>query len=292
MEQTVYADIFFLINFSMDFLALFLAARLLERPMALARFVFAAAFGGIYACVALFLATNSIVGLLIDAFACVLMALIATFRRSEIKSSLIFSLVFSAVSILLGGVMTALFNVFNKIGFYKFFGEEAQSDGISVWLFAILAVISGIIALFGGRFFKRRSARKRGSVEIFYAGASVRLSCFCDSGNLLREPISQLPCVIVDTEAVGSIFPRSFLEAACFGDISRLSERERSRVRVIPATSAVGESVLVGIRVDSLRIDFGKGFTSVEAYVVPSREGLLANGIKAIVPSELAFGAA
>ena len=59
MEQTVYIDLFFLINFSMDFLGLFLAAKLLERSKRLLRLALAAIFGGIYACVALISPLNA-----------------------------------------------------------------------------------------------------------------------------------------------------------------------------------------------------------------------------------------
>lgn len=292
MEQTVYADIFFLINFSMDFLSLFIAAKLLERPIGASRFALASLFGGVYACVALFLPLGSVFSFLADALACVLMAFIATLKRRELKSALIFSLVLSAVSILLGGAMTALFNLFNKIGVYRIFGDGAQSDGVSVWFFAILAIISGAIAFLGGGFFKRRAVRRQGRLEISYLGKSLTLPCLCDSGNLLREPISNLPCVIVDADAARAIFPQSFIEAVYSCDISKLSEREQSRVRLVFASSAVAESALVAIRVDSLRLDFGKGKTTVNAYLALSREKIFADGMKALVPCELAFGTA
>ena len=292
MEQTVYADIYFLINFSMDFLSLFLAAKLLDRRVALLRFILSATFGGLYACIALFLPFSGIFSFFVDAVACVLMVLIATARRRQIKDTLIFSLVLGAVSILLGGAMTALFNLFNRIGLDRFFGDSGGGDGISVWIFAILAVISGIISALGGRFFKRRSARRQGSVEISYGGVGVSLPCLLDSGNLLREPISNLPCIVVDIDSVKTLFPCSLIEAVRRGDITNLRTHEASRIRMIPASTATGESVMYGIRVDSVLLDLGKGATAVEAYVVLSREKISIKGIKALVPSELAFGTA
>ena len=292
MEQTVYADIYFLINFSMDFLSLFLTAKLLDRRVALLRFILSAALGGLYACIALFLPFSGLFSFFIDAAVCVLMAFIAVARRKQIKDTLIFSLVFGATSILLGGAMTALFNLFNKIGLDKFFGDSGKGDGISVWLFAILAIISGIISAFGGRFFKRRSVRRQGSVEISYGGAVLKLTCILDSGNLLREPISHLPCIVVNIDSVKTLFPRSLIAAVRAGDITNLRAREASRIRMIPASTAVGESVMYGIRVDAISLDLGKGATEVEAYVVLSKDKIFIKGIKALVPSELAFGVA
>ncbi len=291
MEQTVYADIFFLINFSMDFLALFLVAKLLDKRIGVLRFVFSAVIGGVYACVALFLPFSGLISFFVDAAVCVLMAFVAIGKRKQIKESFIFSLVFSAVSILLGGAMTALFSLFNRLGLDKLFGEGTATDGISVWLFAVLAIISGIVAALGGRFFKKRSVRKQGNIEICYGGEAVNLPCLLDSGNLLREPISRLPCVVVDIDSVSYIFPRSFTDAVKKGNIARIREQEKRRIRMIPASSALGDSVMYGIRVDTVRLDLGSGAAEVDAYVVLSNGKISAKGVKALVPGELAFGA-
>ena len=292
MEQTVYADLFFLINFSMDFLALFLVAKLLDKKIALLRFILSATLGGVYACAALFLPFSGIISFFIDALVCVVMAFVAMGKRRQIKDTLIFSLVFSATSILLGGAMTVLFNLFNKIGLDKLFGESEGSDGVSVWLFAVVAVISGIVAAAGGKFFKKRSVRKQGSVEICYGGKAVSFPCLLDSGNLLREPISRRPCVVIDMDSAASLFPLSFVDAIKKGNMNALCEREKRRIRMVPASSALGESVMYGIRADSVRLDFGSGAAEVDAYVVLSNAKISAKGVKALVPMELAFGAA
>ena len=296
MEQTVYVDIFFLVNFSMDFLALFLASRILSRKVSPLRITLAAVFGGLYACLALFLSLESISGMLsfaVDAVACVIMALIATFDRRAKRAVLSFSLVFGAVSLLLGGAMTALFYAFNKIGVDKWFSSEGEtSDSVSVWLFVVLAALSCMFALLGGKFLKRKSLRQRGFVEVKYQGKKASIPCICDSGNLLREPISGLPCVLVELDALDGVFSASFRASLKRGDVISLSSREASRIRMIPTRSASGESLLFGMRVDSLSIDMGKGATEVEAYIVFSVVSISADGVKALVPSELALGAA
>ena len=49
MQIDVYADVLFLINFSMDYLCLYITARVLHRKMTLWRILSASALGGIYA---------------------------------------------------------------------------------------------------------------------------------------------------------------------------------------------------------------------------------------------------
>lgn len=292
MEQTVYLDIYFLINFSMDFLGLFLSARLVERRIKYYRLVIAAGLGAAYACVALFLSAAGLWRLLLDALACLAVGGVAAFDRRALKSLPYFSLVFGAVSIILGGAMTALFYLFNRLGVDLLFGGGGGDDGISVWLFAILAGISALLALKGGGALKKRAVRKRGRIEIEYGGKRTSLSCLCDSGNLLREPISRLPCVLVELDALSSVLPYSLTEAVKKGNITLIEERERPRVRLIPSQSATGKAMLVGFRVDALRIDMGGGAAKTDAYVVLMTEKISEKGIKALVPSEIVLGAA
>ena len=292
MEQTVYLDIYFLINFSMDFLGLFLSARLVERRIKYYRLVIAAGVGAAYACVALFLSAAGLWRLLLDALACLVVGGVAAFDRRALKSVPYFSLVFGAVSIILGGAMTALFYLFNRLGVDLLFGGGDGGDGISVWLFAILAGISALLALKGGGALKKRAVRKRGRIEIEYGGKRTSLSCLCDSGNLLREPISRLPCVLVELDALSSVLPYSLTEAVKKENITLIEERERPRVRLIPSQSATGKAMLVGFRVDALRIDMGGGAAKTDAYVVLMTEKISEKGIKALVPSEIVLGAA
>ena len=296
MEQTVYIDLFFLINFSMDFLGLFIAAKLLCRKRRLLRLVLAAFFGGAYACFALVVPIQSylsLFSLLVDALACVIMALIAVFERKYTRGVFSFAIVYGAISILLGGAMTALFSVFNRLGLDKLFASDGvEGDGISVYIFAIFAALSGLATLLGGRFFKKKSLRQGGTVEIEYRGRRASLNCICDSGNLLREPISQKLCILAELDALRPILSRELYKSALTGDISALEGLDASRVRLIPTQSAVGSAMLIGLRADRVYIDMGGAKTEVDVYIAISREKLLLKGVKALVPSELMLGAA
>lgn len=274
MEQTVYVDLFFIINFSMDFLCFFLASSLLSQRFSIARSAIASGVGGLYACVALFLSLGGTWGVILDIVACFAMSAIAVKKKGNIREVGVYALVFTACSILLGGFMTVLFSLFNKIGLDRFFGSESDSDGVSVWLFALIAALGGVISLFGGRFFKRKSARQRCEVELIFDGKSIVLDAFCDSGNLLTDPISSKPCIIAEKMEVEKILPR---------DVS-------SRVRVIPTQTVNGRGILYAVRPDRVRINAGKGWSDVEALVALA-ELNATDGAKALVPSVLLLGA-
>ncbi len=287
MGQIVYADLYFMINFSMDFLCFFLTAKILSVKFNVIRLSIAAALGGIYAVCALFLSVGRVWALVIDMSVCACLCIVAFFRKRESKLIFTYIPLYIAVSMVLGGFMTALFNLLDRLELPI---PDSDSDGMSIWLFAILAIIGGFSVLFGGRFFAKKSSRKNAEVTLTYDGKSVCVRALCDSGNLLRDPVSQAPCIVVDRAFLRGVIPNEILFASNKGDISVLGsmERERSvRIRLIPANTATGEGILIAFRVDSVEVDSGKGKRRVEALIVASNIGNTADGSHALIPPEL-----
>ena len=286
MGQTVYADLYFLINFSMDFLCFYITARLMSARISALRMAISATFGGIYAVLALFIDTDRILALFIDGAACAIMCLIAFYRKKELRQALLLIPVYIAVSMVLGGAMTALFNLFDRLDLPL----PEGGDGISVWIFALLAILSGVFTLLGGRFFARRATVRRAEVTVENGGNRVTVRALCDTGNLLREPISNLPCIMIDERFLHGIIPDDVLraiEARELDALSSLSPPSMKRTRVIPARGAVGEDILIGYRPDTVKVDGGRGARTVSAYIVAGKLLKSADGEGAIIPPEL-----
>ena len=290
MEQTVYLDLYFMINFSMDLLCFILSSKLLSYPVSIKRYVVASVFGGMYACASLFLSPRGFFGLFVDIGACVAMSIIAVKKKGNLKECMSYALVYSATSIILGGFMTALYSLFNRIGLDRMLGSESDADGMSVWLFAILAVISGVVALFGGKIFRKNSSRRYGEVEITYGGKSTVLRALCDSGNLLREPISAKACIVVDKKEIEKILPRELINLINNGSLGVTDSVHNKKIRIIPTTTVGGEGMLYALRVDCLRVNLGKGWREVDAFVALGMIGDSEENTKALIPSDLAFG--
>ncbi len=283
MVQTVYIDLYFLINFSMDFLCFFLTAKLLSVKLPFGRTLVAAALGGVYANLALFLPVSTLFALFIDMAACALMCTVALLRPREVRRLPLYILVYIAISMVLGGAMTALFHLFNRLELPL---GDAEPDGISVWLFALLALVSGLITHLCGRFFSKRSARRHAELHIGYNGSSRALHALCDTGNLLREPISGKPCIVVESDRLRGLLPADLLGAAKeeHAPSASLLSRYTGRIRLIPAQSATGNRMLLAFRPDRVTVDSGHGPHEVDALIVPT---VLSNTADALLPPEL-----
>ncbi len=292
MGQTVYVDLFFLVNFSMDFLCFFLTAKILGIPFRLWRGLVGGALGGLFADLSLFLPVGQILSLGLNALVCALMCVAVFWERGRGRSLPLYILVFVAISMALGGVMTALFNLFNHMPLFEGI-EDGEGDGISVWIFFALALISGGITLLGGRFFAGRANQKSATVELCYGGKSVKLYAMTDNGNLLRDPINGKPCIIADLRSVEGLLPRELVQAARQGATSAMetvSEETRKSIRLIPTHTATGRGMLLGVRMEKITVSTEKGSHSVDAYVALAELGERAQGKEALLPSTLLLG--
>lgn len=288
MGESVYVDLFFLINFSMDFLCFFLTAKLLHRPIRMPRLLAASAIGGLYADLALFFVAGRVLSLALDIGTCALMCLVAFGERKKLRQLPFYILIYTAISMALGGIMTALFELLNRSSIFDG-TAPSEGDGISVWTFLLLAIISAALTLLGGRFFRKRSAQTRTRISVSYRGNTVRLWALTDSGNLLRDPISGTPCIIADVGAMAALLPREVFLAAKHHPTSleKIAPSDARSLRIIPANTATGRGILLGIRAEKVTVNCGRGETAVDATIALSDLGDGVDKAEALLPSEL-----
>ena len=288
MEQTVYLDLLFFVNFSMDFLCFYITAKIMSTSFSVLRVSLAAVVGGIYADAALFLPYGTPWSIFLDIAVCFIICALAFYRKKE-KGLILTSVVYFSVSMALGGFMTALFNLLNRMGFNEAVLGEDEGDGISVWLFTLIALVSALLTLIGGRFFRGRSSVRSVRVEITYRKKKSTFSGVVDSGNFLRDPISGRACIVVDGTILKGIFPQRLLDMADKGELSAIGVDDdiKRSICLVPASTATGEKMMIGVRSDMIRIDSGRGFCESDAIVVISRIGNVRDGARALVPAEI-----
>lgn len=284
MKQTVYVDLFFMINFSMDFLCFFLTSQILSSKLRTARTVLAAVIGGIYANLSLFLGVSGLWAVVIDIGVCALMCFVSFGKNGSL---VVHTAVYMLVSMTLGGFMTAMFTLLNRANLPL---TEVEADGISAWVLVILAAISAVLTLGGGRFFRRRSAKKYARICVYLDGKHKRLDAFCDSGNLLRDPLSGKICILVNMRSLSDLLPRYLSASARSEDAVELCKDDKDmarRIRLIPAHTAVGKGMLVALRMDKISIVESKGEREVDALLALCDSERFGEGCEALLPSEL-----
>ncbi len=286
MGQTVYGDLLFVINFSMDFLCFYIVCHLSRIRLHLLRAAIASAFGGIYAVAALLVDCTGVLALAIDLSVMVLICAVALGRESILANTLLYG----AISAILGGSMTALYSIFNRICADRGYG--ADSDGLSVWTFALLAAAGAAATLVGGRRMRMRVATGRAEVIVTTERGSVSMRGFTDSGNLLIDPLGGRAVILCELEAVRSIFSEELCAIWESGNISSaasLAPELAAMLRFVPADGAlIGDStVLAAVRPKSVRILQDEKSVEADVLLAPLPRRLSAGEAKAILPAGL-----
>lgn len=287
MGTEVYIDLYFLINASMDFLCMLITGRLLHRCMAMWRLLLGAVLGGVYAAFALLLGFSGVLGFLLDCVTAILLAAIVFASRGvRIWRVLQSALVYVLVSMVLGGIMTALYTWLNRM---ELPFEALQGDNLSVWLFGLLALVAGIATSRGGRFLGLSQKTRSVTVKAVLFGRSVELRAMVDSGNLLRDPVSGRGVIVADRERLRAALPSDLLkegkegERAVFSWLDR-SSKHASQVRLIPTYTATGSGLLVAVVPDRLTVREGKECYTADYLIAASSLGESAQGFDAVIP--------
>lgn len=288
MEVEVYADLLFLINAGMDGLCFLLTGRILHRRTPPLRVVLGASLGGIYSVASLFPDVGRVAALGLDVGVCLLLcALVFGGKKHAAKGQFPqAAATYFVLSMVLGGVMTGLYNLLNRVHFATHL--PAGDEGPGVWLFALLALAGSGITLWGGRFFRRSAAVRRCRVAIELNGRRITPEGIVDTGNLLRDPIDGRAVICVAKSALAPLLSTSLAAAVNEGSVAGLSaSADARRFRLIPAGTATGGGMLGGFLPDRVEVIYlcgGRETVRVVDAVIAAAE---LNGTEALVPSEL-----
>lgn len=282
VETEVYVDLYFLVNASMDLLCLAMTASILHRAVKRWRLFLAALLGGGWAVGVLLLGIDGASGVVPDLLMAVLLAAVAFAEKNgRITRLLRDAGAYALLSALLGGLMTVLYRFLNRLELPL---EALQGDGLSAWMFAILAAVAGFFTLRGGRLFRRSGAVRDVGLEITVEGRTAVLRALVDSGNLLTDPLDGRSVVLADpAKLLPCLSP--MLAHALEHPESAPPEYAR-RIRLIPAHSATGEGLLAAFAPDRLVIVTKKDRVTANDLVALSPLGGTAGGYDALIASE------
>ena len=272
MTVEVYGDILFLINAGMDALCLLLTAKLLHIPQRMWRWMLASVCGGVYAVAVLWMDVAQPWGFVIDMSVCLLMCGLAFGRRGELGRLCLYAVVYTAISMVMGGVMTALYQMLRRMGVAAWL--PGGDDGISSLAFVLLAGLGGIFTHIWGRFFKKQQRTKSCVLTITMGERQVTLSAMVDSGNLLQDPMGGGLVIPVKTQATLPLLsPRlqDLLTRQEKFDDALWEIPEASRIRLIPTGTAMGQGILVALRPDIILLTpEGESPYAVKALIAPT----------------------
>ncbi len=284
--MTVYADVLFLVNFSLDYVSLYITGRLLSQPMKTRRLCLASSLGAVYAVAALFLdvpeAIYITVTLLVSGLMCV-----CAFKRRGVLGTVGASVLLFSVGCTLGGAMTAVYSL--GAGYRESLG--GGEDNSSAAVFIIVAAVATGAVYIGSRVLSRRRGVGSAHVTVTVQGRTATFDALADSGNLLRDPASGKPALVISRGAAGRLLPEEAVSASLSDDPASAAKTLPAdvlcRVRLLPVSNVYGRGMLLGYRPDSVTVSDGSGGgRDVDCILAVSSGKEAFGGFDGVLPAE------
>ena len=260
--MTIYLDIILCENLLMNYIILF-ATYVIIKPKTKhpqIRMILSSLLGSIYAIIIYLNILSIYTNLLAKITLSVVMVYIA-FAPPNIKQLLKQILIFYLVSFIFGGCTFAL------IYFLKPENVEMK-NGVFVGIYPIkVGLIAGIIAFIITQIaFKINKSKLNNKntfieIELYNKNKMTKARALLDSGNMLKEPISQKPIIVVEKAILSKIIPEevlNYIERMVGGDDQERNEMQEylSKIRMVPFMSLGKENgMLIGIRLDKIKIN-------------------------------------
>ncbi len=270
MKTVVYADVYFILNFSIDLICLALCGAIGGKSRRKMRLCIASALGGIYACAALFITYTSLSA--ISALAvCLAMYFIAYAPRS-IGGVVYGGVLLFCVNALIGGLYSAMVSVAS--------GGSVNTEKFRYYPF-FLTLVAVLVFM---RLLVFRSAHKTVTVRIQYKDRSASFNSLVDTANSLREPISGIGVALVACGAAQRLFTEK--EAQILMGDADDTDAYTHGFRYILMSTAAGNKKCSCVKADSALVDLGTKKTEVSLYLTVT-PGLSLGDTECLLPNSL-----
>ncbi|MBR5321917.1 MAG: sigma-E processing peptidase SpoIIGA [Clostridia bacterium] len=271
----------------MDFLALFITAKIMHIKLNPRRITISSIIGALYSLVILSLNLPTVIGGIISIGMAFLLTLTA-YGKQKTSTFLKNTVVFYIVNFALGGGITAICNLLNmwqnKRNVLINGAFDVIYGDLPFGILAILALLCGFFSLVSGRLIKKKSAERKCFLYISFNQNSTTLEALVDSGNLLREPLSGKAVIIVTFNEIRKLIPIELIPLFKSKDTSLLEHSVfASKIRIIPISTIGGNGLLFGLLADMVKLDEKE----VDVYIAITTESDSFGGFPAVVPLEI-----
>ncbi len=245
----------------MNYIILFATAVINKVEIKLIRILLSSILGSIYAVVSYTNILSNFTGVIIKILLSIAMIYIA-FKPEGVKRFIKQLLIFYLATFTFGGVAFALLYFVKP-------GEILIENGIYIGTYPIkIALLGGIVGfviitiafnLIKGKLSKNDMFC---NIHVYINSKRKDMISMIDTGNLLKEPITGMPVVIVEKEELIDIIPMEILnniDKIINGDIDDIKNIEQyiSKFRVIPFNSLGKQNgLLLGIKADKIIVDY------------------------------------
>ena len=259
--MTIYIDIIIVENLIMNYIILYATGLISKSKISHVRIFLASAIGAIYTIIEYISKLDIYSNILVKIILSIIIVYVA-FYPQNIKKMFKQLILFYLTTFTFGGVATYLIyvlkpqNIVIKNGMY-----------VGTYVLKVIfigAIVGTIVLVMAFRFAKNKITKKDMicKVKIKLNGGEIILNSMVDTGNMLKEPLTGNPVVVVEKTSLYDLMPKEILnntESILGGDFEKIPEDIKneyiSRLKIIPFSSLGKQNgMLIGIKPEKLEV--------------------------------------
>lgn len=183
---------------------------------------------------------------------------------------------FYLTSFVFGGAALGVIYIVNT-------GKISFQNGMLIGNYTIKTIIIGVIIAFIIITLAFKMAKTKFSKNDLFCNITIKINnkeittkAMLDTGNLLKEPITNIPVVVVEHTLLYKVIPKEILdniENILGGDLGEIPENVKneyiSKLKVIPFTSLGKQNgMLLGIKADELKVEENDDIKNVNKIII------------------------
>ena len=262
IKITIYIDVIFLENLIMNTIIIYATSIIIKIKPKTIRVIGAATIGSIYAIISYITGMKIYASITSKIVLSIIMVYIA-FNPQNVKKMLKQLAIFYLTSFVFGGVALYLIYFIKPQDIVFKNGMFAGQYVLKVIMLG--AIVAFVVIKISLKIIKTKIKPKDMYCKIRFKlnGKTVETKAMIDTGNLVKEPITNTPVVIVESTLLYEVLPKEILnnlENILGGDFEKIPEDIQqeyvAKLRCIPFTSLGKQNgMLVGIKADEIEIE-------------------------------------
>ena len=279
--RTLYIDVYFLINFTVDLLSLYFAACFSKLPTSTRRLLLSALLGAAVAVIVVFLPEIALLKLAVASIGLVVMGITGA-RKVGVKRKAKFICALIIFESMIGGFVTFMWNLLDKYISDMFEGAEGGAVNRKMLFLSLIILLSiGVFKMIVS-FFSNIESEGNVEVEITFLGKRVSVPAFVDTGNLAIDPMDMSPILLIKKDVAKTLLPENIIELS---NIDMLDRNVKKRIRIIPVSRGGHTHMFVGVKADAVRLVGERGSDELRVTLAIDKEGGDYGGYKALMPA-------
>ena len=276
--QTLYIDVYFLINFSVDLLSLHIASLFMKIKTSKSAIIISALIGALYAVILVLIPKNRVV-FIIGAF--VYFYVVATLMANgcRVFRKVKFLTAFLIVEIMIGGLVYFAYGALKRITTEEYY-QEIQSERELIIFSLIILLSIGVLKLLL-TFFKNNFSEMNVKLKLTVFDSEYLFDALVDSGNFLKDPMDLSPVMLIKPRLSKKIFPYGVPDISESGNVS---EKMKQRIRVIPISGIGNRKILCGFRPDFAFVEKNGQYERINLTIAFDKEEGSFAGFDALIP--------